>query len=308
MDNVSKDTAKPAPQQSDVDWYGFNQSTKPGSDKAPTTPASPSDDPYSYHQNGPAKPGQTPGGRPPTLYDAAVQDMQARNVQIKSQDDIYRHLNEMMVAHGHRKANIDGRNHINDHMLPRSWNNVDPASILDGAAPKPKPEQPKPEAPRPPQPHPVEQPRQTHPVEQPRQTTQPQAVPRVGYEQPQAYYPQQTRQYYEQPQQYYPQQTQQYYDQRYYPQQTQQYYDQRYYPQQSRQYYDQRNCYPQGGCYPSGAEIGGRILGTVIGTIATEAIFGGNHRNYNPYNRYNNYNNYNNYNRNSQWHDHRGRR
>ena len=217
MDNPNAGK-KPANQpSSDADWYGFNQekSVKTTPDKSQTTPG-PGDDPYGYHQGGPAKPGgdtNKPGNQCPdgkgnlTLYDVAERELRRTNTEIKSQDDIYRKLNEMMVAHGHTKANLDGRTHINDHMLPKSWNNVDPRSLLDGDAkncpPKhdkhPKPE-PGHDKPHPPKHHPPEQ---QPPHQQPphRDVPHPPPHPRSGYEQPGGYYEQQQpRQTYYQPQ------------------------------------------------------------------------------------------------------------
>ena len=136
MDNVNRDAGKPAPQRDDVDWYGFHQkSSKTPAEKSPSS--TPADDPYGYHQGSPAKhDGQKPGHdgthKPGlTLYDVAEHNMRDHHLQIKSQDDIYRHLNDMMVAHGHHRANLDGRSHLNDHMLPKEWNFVDPRSLAE---------------------------------------------------------------------------------------------------------------------------------------------------------------------------------
>lgn len=148
MDKASKD-ASPAPQQG-IDWYSFHQGTpaKVG-DKQPV-PQVPGPDPYDYHQ-GPSKDGQKPpqSDQPQrkhrlTLYEVAEDTLKAEGKKSYKQDDIYFRLNDMMVAHGYKKANIDGRKNINDHMLPNSWNYVDPRKLREAPKqPEPKPpEQP----------------------------------------------------------------------------------------------------------------------------------------------------------------------
>lgn len=143
------------------DPYGYHQG-RPATDKGRPTgqPKAGADDPYGYHQ-GPHTPGAPTHkpGKPGhdgkhdgkhkhpslTLYDVAESTLKHEGKPIKTQDDIYFRLNDMMVAHGFQKANIDGRNHINDHMLPKSWNDVDPRKLQEA----PKPSEPKPEPPKP---------------------------------------------------------------------------------------------------------------------------------------------------------------
>jgi hypothetical protein len=66
-----------------------------------------------------------------TLFDVARHELKKHHIPIHSNDDIYHKLNEMMAAHGHKRANLDGRTRINDHMLPKEWNHVDPHSIME---------------------------------------------------------------------------------------------------------------------------------------------------------------------------------
>lgn len=102
-----------------------------------------------------------------TLFDVAKDTLKAHHTPIRSSDEIYHKLNSMMVAHHHTKADIDHRTHINDHMLPKSWNHVDPRSIIehshhghggDGSQHHPHPHYPRPvdengTVPHPTQPH-----------------------------------------------------------------------------------------------------------------------------------------------------------
>lgn len=212
LDNVNGNNG-PAPKQSDVDWFGFNQNGPANKAGGDTTgqkpqPQGPGDDPYDKNQGAPAKPAGpgTPekpdhGGHdkphgPLTLYDVAERELRHSHTEIKSQDDVYRKLNEIMVAHGHQKANLDGRTGINDHMLPKEWNSVNPKSLLehhDGDKPHPHPAKhhepkehhPKPEQPheRPPQPTPQDRTTQAvpRPAEQPQYPYAPQPQPQYQY-------------------------------------------------------------------------------------------------------------------------------
>ena len=156
MDNVSNEKSAAQPQQ--VDWFSFHQGpSNTGGDRGPqpgpVQDKGPGQDPYDKHQGpgkgtptdqGPGKPYPTvPKGLAAlTLYDVAEGTLKAEGKKGYKQDDIYFRLNDMMVAHGHKKANIDGRNHINDHMLPNSWNFVDPKSLLEAPKPKDPPKEP----------------------------------------------------------------------------------------------------------------------------------------------------------------------
>ncbi len=150
MDKTT-DAGKAAPQQSAIDWFSFNQgadnTTKPGKAGDQSPAPQPGQDPYDYNQ-GPSKPGDPakPGKHRQsslTLYDVAESTLKAEGKKSYKQDDIYFRLNDMMVAHGFQKANIDGRSHINDHMLPKSWNMVDPHKLLDTKPNEPPKDQPK---------------------------------------------------------------------------------------------------------------------------------------------------------------------
>ncbi|MBX9689502.1 MAG: hypothetical protein K2X27_22520 [Candidatus Obscuribacterales bacterium] len=154
MDKANRDN-RPAPQQADLDWYSFSQG--PGANaptERQTSPQKQADDPYGYHQGPSGDKRQPHPGEPKpargnlTLYDVAEQTLKSEGKKGYKQDDIYFRLNDLMAAHGFQKANLDGRSKINDHMLPRSWNDVDPRKLYDSVTPKPEP--PKPEAPRPP--------------------------------------------------------------------------------------------------------------------------------------------------------------
>ncbi len=155
MDNVEKDS-KPVEQPQAVDWYSFHQGNLQRAGDSNNAPPQPTDsDPYGYHQ-GPGKgekPSKDPGNdqnnnadnkKPKhrlTLYEVAENTLKAEGKKGYKQDDIYFRLNDLMVAQGHKKAIIDGRRHINDHMLPRSWNYVDPYKFQEAS--KPKSEDPK---------------------------------------------------------------------------------------------------------------------------------------------------------------------
>lgn len=129
----------PQAQAAERDPYGYHQGPGKRVEEPRREPA-PSKDPYDYHQGPrPQKPGKDHMPRL-TLYDVAESTFKAEGRKNYKQDDIYFRLNDMMVAHGFQKANIDGRKHINDHMLPKSWNYVDPRKLME--APK-QPEPPK---------------------------------------------------------------------------------------------------------------------------------------------------------------------
>lgn len=144
MDRVTQNV-QPAQEERGVDWFSFHQGPgQRGPERHPQGPR-PGHDPYDNHQgprqrrnpddtNRPERP-RKPEKHRLTLYEVAEGTLKKESKKY-SQDDIYFRLNDMMVAHGHKKANIDGRKNINDHMLPRSWNYVDPRSLLE--APKPK--------------------------------------------------------------------------------------------------------------------------------------------------------------------------
>lgn len=151
MDKTTE-AAKPANQQAGIDWFSFHQGAdntgrpdKAG-DQQPAPGPKPGQDPYDYNQ-GPSKQGDPakPGKRQSTLtlYDVAESTLKAEGKKSYKQDDIYFRLNDMMVSHGFQKANIDGRSHINDHMLPKSWNMVDPHKLLDTKPADPPKDQPK---------------------------------------------------------------------------------------------------------------------------------------------------------------------
>lgn len=122
MDNPNRGTTQ-AHQQSSIDWYSFNQEKPAGRG---------TDHP---HKPSPEKPGGNthPDKHHPhlTLYDVAKSELKHSHKPIKNSDDVYHELNEMMVAHGHKKANLDGRTQINDHMLPKEWNYVNPRSLME---------------------------------------------------------------------------------------------------------------------------------------------------------------------------------
>ena len=191
MENMSKE-GKQAPKQASPDWYDFNQNgpASRGADQQKPKPPG-AGDPYDYHQ-GPHKPGDSthqpkpgdgkhhkPGGQKNhlTLYDVAEGNLKSSGTKISNQDQIYFHLNDMMVAHGFQKANLEGRTNINDHMLPKSWNDVNPHKLQEKApdqpAPKPEPPKgdqpaPKPEPPKGDQPAPKpEPPKGDHPAPKP---------------------------------------------------------------------------------------------------------------------------------------------
>lgn len=167
MDNADREGRKPVPQQA-PDWYGFHQGAPArGSERSEQPgPQRPAEDPYGYHQGpgrrqpgdgqpNPQKPGKDKGGHKLTLYEVAETNLRAHGTKITNQDQIYFHLNDLMVRQGHQKANIDGRTKINDHMLPNSWNYVSPRKFQEAVqkAEPPKPEPPKPEPkPEPPKP------------------------------------------------------------------------------------------------------------------------------------------------------------